>query len=134
MKKHNFILAAAFVMLMLSGFKSKAQTFPFTNSLTCDVTLTHEIFYANCTLLCSSGAFVVPAGQTVNMPRCAIAGFEVCVNIDEIDYQPVTTLNHATLSQCHMITNYGQTGPLPASCGGGGTYTVTHTSTGWLIQ
>ena len=29
---------------------------------------------------------------------------------------------------------YGQTGPLPASCGGGGTYTITHTTTGWLIQ
>lgn len=134
MKKHNFILAAAFLMLMLFGFQSKAQNFSFTNSFQfCDVLITYEMTDpSNGCQLCSGGQIPLSPGQTVNVPICTTGPYEICVVINEIDNLPITTNNHATLSQCHLITNYGQSGPCSNNCSGG-TYTALHSTTGWNI-
>lgn len=127
--KHTSLLLLAFLSL---NFTSKAQTFDFNSNLSCDVKLNYEMWDAACQV-CTFGTIIVNAAG-VSIPLCA-GYYDMCINIMEIDYCPVSS-NHLSVNMnCHMVGPSGQTGTMAAGCCSGASWTVIMTGpTTWLIQ
>lgn len=120
----------AVILLLMLNFTSKAQVMPFTNSLSCDVTIGYEMWNTGCSV-CSFSTILIPAGSIKNLTLCP-GYMDFCVWIIDIDGCAVTA-NHASNSICHIMVPFGQTGTLATNCCLGITWTAILSPASWTI-
>lgn len=115
-------------LTVLCSFASKAYV--FTNNLPfCSVTITYEVRNNMCNV-CSFGSVTILPGSQFTLNNCP--GFNgLCVVITGIGGSTPPS-NHVSVTNCHIVTAFGQTGFL-VGCNSGGTWNVVAGSNTWII-
>jgi MinD superfamily P-loop ATPase len=136
MKTKKKLSSLVVIVLLMMGFTiAKAQsTIPFTNKLSCAVTLIYESWDPNngCSN-CSNGTITIQPNSTVNVPTCCTTCGH-CVVLTDIGGTSITN-NHSGTSTCHW-GQVNNSGPLPSGCFSQvstTSYTIVHFSTSWTI-